>query len=94
MVIPHKTIRVKYQEYVKQKTKVLVEDELEKAETEFDTAMGKAAENIKNADGSFTCTDEFDHWIDDGHTELKTVFKDGKLIKFYDFMDIRRRMYG
>ena len=48
----------------------------------------------KNPDGSFTCVDEFDHWVDDEQTELKTVFKDGELTKFYDFMDIRRRMYG
>ena len=48
----------------------------------------------KKEDGSFVCIDEFDHWIEDGFTELETVFKDGKLTKFYDFMDIRRRMYG
>ncbi len=48
----------------------------------------------KQMDGSFSCIDEFDHWIEDGFTELETVFKDGKLTKFYDFMDIRRRMYG
>jgi nicotinamide phosphoribosyltransferase len=47
----------------------------------------------KNPDGSFACVDKFDHWVDDEKTELKTVFKDGKLTKFYDFMDIRRRMY-
>ena len=47
----------------------------------------------RNADGSFTCTDEFDRWVDDEHTELKTVFKNGYLVKFYDFMDVRRRMY-
>ena len=42
--------------------------------------------------GSFVCDDEFTGWVDD--TDLATVFKDGKITKFYDFMDVRRRMYG
>lgn len=47
----------------------------------------------QSSDGTFTCIDEFDHWVADGYTDLETVFKDGKLTKFYDFMDIRRRLY-
>jgi nicotinamide phosphoribosyltransferase len=45
-------------------------------------------------DGSFICVDEFDHWIEDGFTELETVFKDGAITKFYNFTDIRERLYG
>lgn len=48
----------------------------------------------QNADGSFTCVDEFDHWIENGFTELETVFKDGLIMRAETFMDIRRRLYG
>lgn len=48
----------------------------------------------RREDGSFVCVDEFDHWIEDGFTELETVFKNGQITKFYDFMDVRRRIYG
>lgn len=45
-------------------------------------------------DGSFFCADQYMTWVPDAHTALKTVFKDGKITKFYDFMDIRRRLHG
>jgi nicotinamide phosphoribosyltransferase len=49
---------------------------------------------VRQDDGSFKCYDEIDHWVRDHNTDLITVFKDGKLTKYYDFIDIRRRMYG
>jgi nicotinamide phosphoribosyltransferase len=48
---------------------------------------------IKHIDGSYICEDKHDGWVPNWDTMLKTVFKDGKLTKFYDFMDIRERMY-
>ena len=42
----------------------------------------------------FWCDDRYEGWVPDEMTALKTVFKDGEITKFYDFMDIRRRMYG
>jgi nicotinamide phosphoribosyltransferase len=43
--------------------------------------------------GEFWCSDELNEWVPDTSTCLKTVFKDGNLTKFDNFMDIRRRMY-
>jgi hypothetical protein len=44
--------------------------------------------------GGYVCYDELYCGALPLVTELKTVFKDGKITKFYDFMDIRRRIYG
>ena len=44
--------------------------------------------------GKFYCYDEHLGYLPDDMTGLKTVFKDGKLTRFDNFMDIRRRMYG
>ena len=44
--------------------------------------------------GPFVCHDEHAEWAQDHETMLKTVFKDGELTKFYNFMDIRREIYG
>ena len=41
----------------------------------------------------YTCHDEYYGLVPEKDTQLKTVFKDGVITKFYDFMDIRRRMY-
>jgi nicotinamide phosphoribosyltransferase len=49
---------------------------------------------IKNVDGNYYCFDEHKEWVPNWDTMLKTVFKNGKLVKFYQFMDIRERMYG
>ena len=48
---------------------------------------------IKQADGTFKCYDKIEHWPKDKYTDLVTVFKDGQLTKYYNFIDIRRRMY-
>ena len=48
---------------------------------------------IKHVDGSFLCYDEYDEWVPNWDTMLEPVFKDGELTKFYNFMDIRRKMY-
>lgn len=48
---------------------------------------------IKHVDGSFLCYDEYDEWVPNWDTMLETVFKDGELTKFYNFMDVRRNMY-
>ena len=48
----------------------------------------------KLLNGNFICADEFDHWIDDECTALKTVFKDGDITRFYNFMKIRENLYG
>lgn len=48
---------------------------------------------VKHPDGHYICNDEALGWIPDEFTELKTVFRDGRLVEFYDFMDIRRRIY-
>lgn len=49
---------------------------------------------MDNKNGRYVCMDKFEGWVPDHMTALETVFKDGKMIKSYDFMDIRRRMYG
>jgi nicotinamide phosphoribosyltransferase len=46
------------------------------------------------ADGPYICDDEFMGQVNNHETMLETVFKDGALIKFYNFMDIRERLYG
>jgi nicotinamide phosphoribosyltransferase len=46
------------------------------------------------ASGGFMCVDEFTRLVGEENTALKTVFKDGEITKRYDFMDIRRRIYG
>ena len=45
-------------------------------------------------DSPFVCDDEFMGQVNNHETLLETVFKDGKLTKFYNFMDIRREIYG
>ena len=45
-------------------------------------------------DAPFVCKDEHVEWVDDYETLLETVFKNGKLTKFYDFINIREIMYG
>lgn len=49
---------------------------------------------VQSEDGRFACFDEYDRWIGDKYTALKTVFKDGHIVRFYDFMNIRERLYG
>jgi nicotinamide phosphoribosyltransferase len=51
----------------------------------------QVVQNIQT--GKFICKDEYDHWIENADTFLRTVFKDGELTKFYNFMDIRERIY-
>ena len=46
------------------------------------------------SDGPYVCKDEFMGQVQNHATLLKTVFKDGALIKVDTFMDIRRRIYG
>lgn len=46
------------------------------------------------SNGKYVCVDELNGWWSDESTCLKTVFKDGELTEFYDFMDIRRRLHG
>ena len=43
---------------------------------------------------AYLCRDRYKEWIPDEYTMLKTVFKDGKITRYDDFMNIRRRMYG
>jgi nicotinamide phosphoribosyltransferase len=43
---------------------------------------------------AYLCRDQYDGLVPDEYTMLKTVFKDGKITRFDNFMDIRRRMYG
>jgi nicotinamide phosphoribosyltransferase len=42
----------------------------------------------------FQCFDQFAFYVPDFMTALKTVFKDGEITRYENFMDIRRRMYG
>ena len=46
------------------------------------------------SDGSFWCTDQYDHWVADHCTELKTVFRDSQLVSFQTFNEIRERLHG
>ena len=46
------------------------------------------------ADANFWCIDQFEGWVSDCMTFLEPVFLDGEFLKKYDFMEIRRRMYG
>ena len=45
-------------------------------------------------DSPFVCDDEFMGQVNNHETLLETVFRDGELTKFYNFMDIRREIYG
>jgi len=51
-------------------------------------------DEFKATRGNFACWDEYMQLIPEEDTALKTVFKDGMIINRYDFMDIRRRIYG
>jgi nicotinamide phosphoribosyltransferase len=42
----------------------------------------------------FECLDQYHGWVPDTATALEPVFLDGEKLQSYDFMDIRRRMYG
>jgi nicotinamide phosphoribosyltransferase len=42
----------------------------------------------------FVCVDEINRWVPDDDTALQTVFKNGELLRYDNFMNIRRRMYG
>jgi nicotinamide phosphoribosyltransferase len=47
-----------------------------------------------SGDEWYECLDENMGWVTNSNTCLNTVFKDGELTKFYNFIDIRERMYG
>ena len=47
---------------------------------------------VYEQDGELKCEDELLEMSND--TLLETVFKNGELVKFHSFMDIRKRMYG
>ena len=49
---------------------------------------------VDNEDGTFTCHDELMKYCPEVFTELKTVFRNGTLTKFQNFMDIRRRLHN
>ena len=51
-------------------------------------------DNRTERNAHFECMDQYQGWISNHTTALEPVFKDGKITKFQDFMDIRRRMYG
>ena len=42
----------------------------------------------------YECIDQYYGLVGEELTQLKTVFKDGQITNFQNFMDIRRRMYG
>ena len=49
----------------------------------------------KMPNGTYWCSDEIKEWVPDTSTKLKTVFRDGGNVGFFEhFIDIRRRMYG
>jgi nicotinamide phosphoribosyltransferase len=49
---------------------------------------------IRCPSGEFACYDECEGRVDDINTDLETVFINGELTRYENFMGIRRRMYG
>jgi nicotinamide phosphoribosyltransferase len=47
-----------------------------------------------NINNEYTCFDGYDEWVPDVGTCLKPVFKDGEILNFQNFADIRARLWG